>query len=147
MTPHSNHLLPWHQRDYGSAEVQDIFHPRFDYAGIERIGENYNEEEECDQEPVLEDLIAQKLEHIASPGCVNRNGYNGYNISVDEVAGCRTLQCLARKSLFEDCTKEPEIDDEQFEQEGEFFLTGLSDHIPDKLNIYESRWPTYLDGL
>jgi hypothetical protein len=83
------------------------------------MGENHEEEEECDQEPVLADLIAQELEHIADPGCVNHNGYSGYNILVDEVAGYRILQCLARKSLFEDYTKEPEVDDDQFEQEGE----------------------------
>jgi len=37
------------------------------------------------------------VEHIAGPGCRNLDGYNGHNISGEEMRGCLTLQCLVRK--------------------------------------------------
>ena len=36
-------------------------------------------------------------EHVAGPGCVCQEGYSGHQISLAEVKGCRTVQCLVRK--------------------------------------------------
>ncbi|KPM43224.1 hypothetical protein AK830_g3373 [Neonectria ditissima] len=72
------------------------------------------------------------LEHIAGPDCVGESwcggGYNGNNISVDEMRGCNTLQCLVRKQS----DWQPDADDEEFEREGQFFLSGLSDYMPSR---------------
>lgn len=68
----------------------------------------------------------QDLEHIASPGCGCRAGYNPFEISVEEMRGCKTLQCLAEK----DGGFRLEKDDEEFELSSNYFLTGISDHMP-----------------
>ena len=41
------------------------------------------------------------LEHVAGPVCQNISGYNGNNISVEEMRGCQTVQVLLpqRKEL------------------------------------------------
>lgn len=70
------------------------------------------------------------VEHIAGPGCSNRCGYSGHRISVQEMRGCQVSQCLVRKPkgwIFE-----PLEDDEEFEKQGKFFLSGLSDHMPSR---------------
>ena len=70
------------------------------------------------------------VEHIAGPGCQNTSGYSGYEINADEMRGCQTLQCLVRKPegyIFDSLP-----DDEEFEGIGEFFLSGLSDHMPSR---------------
>lgn len=69
-----------------------------------------------------------ELEHIAGPQCHSRKGYNGHNISAEAMRGCNTWQCLARKPE----TWIREADDEDFEVTGDFFLTGLSDHMPSR---------------
>ncbi|KAK7417483.1 hypothetical protein QQX98_004603 [Neonectria punicea] len=83
------------------------------------------------------------LEHIAGPNCKGQSwcggGYNGNNISVEEMRGCNTLQCLVRKKR----DWQPEDDDEDFEREGKFFLSGLSDYMPsrdmDSPTVFPSR--------
>lgn len=42
--------------------------------------------------------------------------------------GCNTLQCLTRKSY----TWEAELDDLDFELQSDYFLSGLSDHMPSR---------------
>jgi hypothetical protein len=69
-------------------------------------------------------------EHIAGPGCKNLHGYKGHEISVEEMRGCQTSQCLVRKPR--GWTYDPLPDDEDFERNGEFFLSGLSDHMPSR---------------
>ncbi|KAF2657864.1 hypothetical protein K491DRAFT_713996 [Lophiostoma macrostomum CBS 122681] len=75
---------------------------------------------------------AQELdpEHIAGPGCKNLRGYKGHEISAEEMRSCHTLQCLVRKP--KGWTFDPLPDDEDFERNGEFFLSGLSDHMPSR---------------
>ncbi|KAK7184551.1 hypothetical protein DPSP01_012858 [Paraphaeosphaeria sporulosa] len=68
------------------------------------------------------------VEHIAGPGCLNRAGYSGHEIRVEEMRGCQVSQCLMRKST----NFEPLDDDEDFERKGEFCLSGLSDHMPSR---------------
>jgi hypothetical protein len=67
------------------------------------------------------------MDHIAGPGCVAYNGYNGNNVTAEEMAMSNTLQCLVRKD--EHWTLEP--DDEIFERGGQF-LSGLSDSMPSR---------------
>ena len=65
-------------------------------------------------------------EHIAGPGCVSESGYSGYRISLEEMKGCRAIQCLVLKHT----SWWPEDDDEDFEVEGRHFLTGIGDGSP-----------------
>lgn len=71
---------------------------------------------------------AREGEHIAGPGCVSESGYSGYRISVEEMKGCRAVQCLVTKGS--DWT--PEDGDEEFEIEGRHFLMGIGDGSPDE---------------
>ena len=70
----------------------------------------------------------RKGEHIAGPGCVATAGYSGHRISLAEMKGCRAVQCLVKK----DADWMPEDDDQDFEFEGAFFLTGFGDGSPDE---------------
>jgi hypothetical protein len=70
------------------------------------------------------------IEHIAGSECSCVNGYSGHEISAEEMRGCQTVQCLVRKPpgyIFDALP-----DDEAFETTGEFFLSGLSDHMPSR---------------
>ena len=62
-------------------------------------------------------------EHVAGPGCVCQEGYSGHQISLAEMKGCRTVQCLVRKTS----GWMPEDGDQDFEAEGDYFLTGVGD--------------------
>ncbi|CAD6584366.1 MAG: hypothetical protein ASARMPRED_001748 [Alectoria sarmentosa] len=67
-------------------------------------------------------------EHLAGPGCVSESGYSGHRISLAEMKGCRAVQCLVKK----DADWMPEDDDQDFEIEGDYFLTGVGDGSPDE---------------
>ncbi|KAH6967897.1 hypothetical protein BKA56DRAFT_597358 [Ilyonectria sp. MPI-CAGE-AT-0026] len=87
--------------------------------------------------------VTHELEHIAGPDCsygpVAGGGYNGQNISLQEIRGCNTVQCLVRKPS----GWEPEDDDQEFEKSGAFFLSGLSDYMPSRdgpgLSVFPER--------
>ena len=64
------------------------------------------------------------VEHVAGPGCNWGRGYSGYQISVEEMKGCRAVQCLLPKDTRD---WQPEEDDHDFERESRFFLTGVGD--------------------
>ena len=66
-------------------------------------------------------------EHLTGPGCVSGNGYSGHRVSLAEMKGCRAVQCLVKK----DADWIPEEDDQDFELEGDYFLTGIGDGSPD----------------
>lgn len=79
-------------------------------------------------------------EHIAGPGCVNTNGYNGTRISQEEMQFANTLQCLVPKvdEIF-DHERGPTVtdwqsewDDEPWERMSQWFLSGISDHMPSR---------------
>lgn len=74
------------------------------------------------------DCVDVDLEHIAGPNCQNRGGYNPFEISAEEMRGCKTIQCLCMK----DQHWRPAPDDEDFEVSSKYFLTGLSDHMPSR---------------
>src|SRR6187402_1668478 len=67
-------------------------------------------------------------EHVAGPGCYSGQGYSAYRISVEEMNGSRAIQCILQKG---DDWK-PEEDDQDFELEGKYFLTGVGDGSPDE---------------
>ncbi|KAK5126435.1 hypothetical protein LTR85_010671 [Meristemomyces frigidus] len=84
------------------------------------------------------------VEHIAGTRCVNNRGYNGHNISAEELRGCLTSQCLIRKPPLGAMLRyRSDADDEAFERNGSFFLSGLSDHMPsrdyDSPSVYPHR--------
>lgn len=70
-------------------------------------------------------------EHVAGPACVSESGYSGHRISLAEMEGCRAIQCLVKK----DTNWIPESDDEDFEIDGDYFLTGVSDGSPDEAQL------------
>ena len=72
--------------------------------------------------------IAAK-EHVAGPGCRCTSAYSGWRVSVEEMRGCRAIQALVPKEQVEDW--QPESDDEDFERESDFCLSGVGDGSPD----------------
>ena len=66
-------------------------------------------------------------EHLAGPGCVCLGGYSGHRISLAEMQGCQAFQCLVKKNA----DWMPEDDDQDFELEGDYFLSGISDTLSD----------------
>lgn len=68
------------------------------------------------------------LEHVAGAGCYSGRGYCGYRISVEEMIGCRAIQCLLKKEK----DWKPEQDDQDFELQSDYFLTGIGDGSPDE---------------
>lgn len=68
------------------------------------------------------------MEHIAGPDCANNGGYGGHRISVEEMRGCCTLQCL----IYKEQGWEPEPDDQEWELQGDYFLSGLGDRMPSR---------------
>ena len=70
------------------------------------------------------------VEHIAGVNCEHRRGYNGNAISAEEMRLCGTLQCIVHKdSEAHDGMPNwyPESDDEDFERDSKYFLSGLGD--------------------
>ncbi len=68
------------------------------------------------------------VEHIAGSECEHIGGYSGHHISLSEMRGCVTVQCLVPKPI----GWQGEDDDQDFEASYNFFLSGLSDHMPSR---------------
>ncbi|KAF2666297.1 hypothetical protein BT63DRAFT_55500 [Microthyrium microscopicum] len=68
---------------------------------------------------------SRTLEHLAGPLCNHPRGYNGNNISAEEMFGCCTSQCLVPKDGF----WKPHPTDEDFELSSKYFLSGLGGHM------------------
>jgi len=68
------------------------------------------------------------VEHVAGPKCFDDRGYNGHNISAEEMKGCTTYQFLVYKSS----DWQPESDDEEWEERSQVFLTGIGDRFPSR---------------
>ncbi|KAI9709191.1 MAG: hypothetical protein M1812_007776 [Candelaria pacifica] len=83
-------------------------------------------------------------EHISGQGCASGRGYSGHRISLMEMKGCRTVQCLVKK---EDGWKE-EDGDQEWERESEYFLTGWGDGSPDESPLEDITPPRHgVDSL
>ncbi|KAM5354731.1 hypothetical protein ACJ41O_001378 [Fusarium nematophilum] len=66
-------------------------------------------------------------EHIAAKDCRCQLGYNGHRISAEEMQRSTTAQFLVPKRTLQ--SWKPEPDDEDFEKEGDYFLSGLVDRM------------------
>ena len=77
----------------------------------------------------------QDPEHVAGFHCVSNRGYSGWRIAVEEMNGCRAVQALVKKQP----GWMPEPDDQDFEREGEYFLTGIGDGSPDESPLDNMR--------
>ena len=69
---------------------------------------------------------ARCYEHIGGPGCQNRQAYLGAHISVEEMRGCHTVQCIVPKKE----GWESRSDDVEFERDSQYVLTGVADRMP-----------------
>lgn len=111
--------------------ADEPFSAAWDYTGSNYLGDVDAFDETCGDTTgsgcELLDYEASGFQHIAGPGCASDDGYSGYRISLEEMAGCRAVQALVKKGE----GWEPEDDDEDFERESEFFLTGVGDGSPD----------------
>lgn len=67
-------------------------------------------------------------DHIPGPDCTAKTGYSGHRISVEQMKGCKSFQCLMKKRP----NWVPIEDDEDFEIESDFFLTGLGTDMPSR---------------
>ena len=117
--------------------IDTEFHPLFPPDDESEVEENENEtdmngieEEENDsytRKNAREhyEMVA-KYEHIAAPDCEHTEGYHGDQISVVEMRGCQTVQCLVLKGE----NWKPQDDDMEFEKTSSYQLTGLADHMP-----------------
>lgn len=68
-------------------------------------------------------------EHIAGPNCEDTQSYNGSHISAEKMKTCTTIQCLIEKQWQWHLEWKAEADDEIFESEGHYFLSGLGDRV------------------
>lgn len=71
-------------------------------------------------------------EHVAGPFCEDIQSYNGTHISAEEMRTCTTVQCLIEKAgRVRDWlpARVSEPDEEEFERESKYFLSGLGDKI------------------
>lgn len=96
------------------------------YFGGEHVGGDDGTGEESDDEGCS--TMTDSEEHIAGKSCRSTRGYNGNNISVLAMKGCRSVQCLVKK----EAGWLPEDDDQTFERDTDYFLTGLGDGSPDE---------------
>lgn len=86
-------------------------------------------------------------EHVAGPGCRNRDAYLGKYISVEEMRGCSTVQCI----LWKKPGSSARSDDFGFERESSYFLTGVAETMPSSgtlLDFYPVRYGAddYIDA-
>ncbi|KAF7958362.1 hypothetical protein EAE96_001911 [Botrytis aclada] len=69
-----------------------------------------------------------KFTHLPGPKCSGSKAYNGHFTTAQEMKGCTTVQCL----VYKDNNWSPSPDDEDFELEGDVFLSGLGDYMPSR---------------
>lgn len=81
-------------------------------------------------------------EHIAGTGCSSTQGYSGHRILLEEMEGCRAIQCLVTNKT-PDYPYESEEDDEDFERETAYFLTGIGDGSPDEAPLVHIQPPRH----
>jgi hypothetical protein len=107
-----------------------------------------------------EEESADMIEHIAGVDCIHDHGFNGNVISAEEMRLASTAQYIVEKDSdyhhLPDWTPEP--DDEDFERESKYFLSGLADRpdgllgdcttFPERHGLYGNDMsPTAYDGF
>lgn len=88
----------------------------------------------------LSDYDPEELEHIPSRTCTEANAYSGFAISLEEMKGCRTGQCLVHKSAIQDPSQGIEYI-EPWEVSEDWFLSGLCDGMPSRDCSDPKVWP------
>ncbi|KAK2747219.1 hypothetical protein FQN55_005214 [Onygenales sp. PD_40] len=109
----------------------------WDYFGDAPVGTDYWRDEvakACGKDSGCEFF---NHEHLAGPECVSQEGYSGYQITVEEMQGCRDVMALLRKPS----DWRPEPSDQDFELTSNYFLSGVGDGSPDgdPLQILENK--------
>ncbi|WQF83652.1 Putative F-box-like domain superfamily protein [Colletotrichum destructivum] len=84
----------------------------------------------------------EEEEHVPGPECTDKSGYHGHRISLKEMHGCCTFQCLIPKT--DDWHSQD--DDQEFERRGQYFLSGPSDHMPSTDMYDPSTFPERHDS-
>jgi hypothetical protein len=80
-------------------------------------------------------------EHIAGPNCENTQGYNGNNISAEEMRTCTTIQCLAERQWQWPPEWKPEPDDEVLDDiVNSLSAVCISFNAPAAYDISRSKW-------
>ena len=109
---------------------------------VEADGDFDQSNELCGENSGCTELVPEELdgegdlgEHLSGPGCTSRQGYSGQRISLDEMKGCRAVQCILKKG--KDWLPEP--DDQDFELESDYFLTGVGDGSPDEAPLRDIK--------
>lgn len=70
---------------------------------------------------------SEKAQPPPKHDCFRGKGYNGKSITAEEMRGCNTAQCLLSKVCRSANAEEP--DDQDFERESSFFLSGLCGRV------------------
>jgi hypothetical protein len=81
---------------------------------------------------LYQDESADLVEHIAGVDCGGGHAFNGNAISAEEMRLCNTAQYIVEKDgvMYHDLPEwTPESDDEDFERESRYFLSGLADRV------------------
>ncbi|KAF7590767.1 hypothetical protein BBP40_002383 [Aspergillus hancockii] len=82
---------------------------------------------------------AGPVEHIPGPNCTSENAYSGRKISLQEMRGCRTVQCLIHKGSTERWM--PDALEQDWELSGDYFLSGLCDGMPSRDMCHPRVYP------
>lgn len=109
----------------------------WDYTGSDFVEEDFehgDSTKQCSNATGCE-LLEGTFEHIAGPRCISTSGYSGWRISVEEMQGCRAVQAL----ILKDAEWTPEPDDQDFELEGGYFLSGVGDGSPDEAPLEDLK--------
>ena len=126
----------------------------WDYMGTHYVEvEAYTQpSDECGEDSGCEKGFGiRDAEHIAGPGCIATGGYSDHRISMEEMKGCRAVQALMKKTP----EWQPEHDDQDFELESGYFLTGVGDGSPDTAPLepiqparhgFDSVWISNVNG-
>ncbi|KAJ0423240.1 hypothetical protein BJY00DRAFT_278914 [Aspergillus carlsbadensis] len=83
---------------------------------------------------------AEDLEHIPGPKCGQALAYPGASISLAEMRGCRTAQFLVHKTSAMGEWK-PDGLNEDWEMNGDWFLSGVCDGMTSRDCGYPTVWP------
>lgn len=132
--------------DYYSDWLAETLNPQARFSG-EPVGRFGFLNQRCRNESVfpiksttLSDYDPEELEHIPSRACTEANAYSGFAISLEEMKGCRTAQCLVHKSAIRDPSPRIEFH-EPWEASEDWFLSGLCDGIPSRDCDNPKVWP------
>lgn len=91
------------------------------------------------QKSLLSRYDTEVIQALAKHKCFRGAGYDGKNITAEEMRGCNDAQCIVSKRYPSANNEEP--DDQEYEREGQFCLTGLCGHVRSRDCGGEDLWP------